>query len=146
MDKKLILVICLISLLILSKCNETKEKDKEEEEDNDAIPEFNRYEYFNNSLREYLVENKLLNSERVIKPKEMKRIFLEIMEHTDPDGYYDFYEIFNKLTKYFVDRFYKQKKEIRGKDIFDLIKIDEITEKFESIFNSKRFHHHHGDL
>ena len=143
MDKKLILVICLISLLILSKCNETKEKDKEEEEDNDAIPEFNRYEYFNNSLREYLVENKLLNSERVIKPKEMKTKILEIMEHTDPDGYYDFYEIFNKLTKYFVDRFYKQKKEIRGKDIFDLIKIDEITEKFESIFNSKRFHHHH---
>ena len=39
-------------------------------------------------------------------------------------------EINLELARIFVEKYYKKRKEIRGKDIYDLININEITQKY----------------
>ena len=63
----------------------------------------------------------------------MKKIFMDIMEYTDPDGYYDFEFLFKDAMKYFVDLYYRKYKEIRGKDIINLIDLNEISKKINEI-------------
>ena len=37
------------------------------------------------------------------------------------------------MTKHFIDKYYKERKIIRGKDLFDLIDIEAISEKFQEL-------------
>ena len=39
-------------------------------------------------------------------------------------------DITKELANIFIKKYYKKKKEIRGKDIYDLININEITQKY----------------
>ena len=43
------------------------------------------------------------------------------------------------MSKYFLDKYYKKKKVIKGKDIYDLIKIEEISTKFQQITGNPDF-------
>ena len=114
---------------------EAKKEEKKEEKKTEEfeIPKWDKEKYFKESLTEFLVKHKLLNSTRIIKQKEMKKIFMDIMAYTDPDGYYDFEFLFKDAMKYFVDLYYRKYKEIRGKDIINLIDVNEISKKINEI-------------
>ena len=135
MEKKILFSIIFISLISVAYLsNENKEKKEEKVEQDKVetkkeekkaeefeIPKWDKEKYFKKALTEFLVKHKLINSTRIIKQKEMKKIFMDIMEYTDPDGYYDFEFLFKDAMKYFVDLYYRKYKEIRGKDIILLI-------------------------
>ena len=132
MNKKYILFIELLTLILFSKCaNEDESLDISEENFYDNYDENG---YFKSSLKEYLVKNKLFDSEKVIEPEEMKRIFLEVITEGDPETSTDHLsKIFNQLAEHFVERYYDEKKQIRGKDIYNLLDINEISIKFGEI-------------
>ena len=88
-------------------------------------------ESLKNFLKNYLIEKKLLESDELIKPDEFKQIFIDMMlEGTPPDEVDDYANGMNEeLARIFIQKYYKRKKEIRGKDIYDLINIKEIKDK-----------------
>ena len=139
MEKNLFLIIILLSLVFISKCEEdSPEEDWEDDYDYD---DFEGDNYFKESLKEYLVENKLFDSDRLIKPDEMRKIFLEVISDGDPEGSPEYMEgIFHDLTEYFVNTYYKDRPEIRGKDIYDLIYINEISMKFEQMMGDNPYY------
>ena len=87
-------------------------------------------ESFRKSLKSYLTEKNLLESDRLIEPEEMKKIFIDLMQ-IGADEVDDFTkEINEELSRIFIKKYYKKKEIIRGKDIYDLININEISEKY----------------
>ena len=83
-------------------------------------------------LKKYLIKNDLFGNNRLIEPKELKKIFLDVMLEGAPIDEIDNYtkEIYENLAKMFIEKYYKEKIKIRGKDIYDLININEIINKF----------------
>ena len=91
-------------------------------------------------MKEYLTEEKLINSERIIERKEMEKIFLDVLLEKDPEYIPEFLKlILEKLSKYFIDKYYKKKKIIRGKDFYKLINMEEISTKFQQITGNPDF-------
>ena len=142
MDKKLFLIIFLLSLIFNSKCKENISEEEEEEdwEEGDDYDDFEGNAYFKQSLKEYLVANKLFGSDRLIKPDEMKKIFLDVISDGDPEGAGYMERVFHDLTEYFVNTYYKDRPEIRGKDIYDLIDINAISMKFEQMMGDNPYY------
>ena len=136
MINKYIFLIALNSLMFVVKTNIEDEIKLPDFPEEGFDYNFNEEEdhYFKSSLKEYLVENKLFESERVIEPDELKKIFLDVI--TD-DGLENSPENMRKslyeLAEYFVERYYNEKKQIRGKDIYDLFDINDISAKFSDI-------------
>ena len=89
-------------------------------------------ESLQNYMRNYLIEKKLFKSDRIIEPNELKKIFIDILlEGASIDDVDDYTKDLNEeLSNIFIKKYFKRKKEIRGKDIYDLIKINEIREKY----------------
>ena len=89
-------------------------------------------EYKRKFLKNYLIQNNLWESERTIGQDEMKKIFYDlILEGASPDDIDDYIKyIYDELTYIFIKKYYKRKKVIKGKDIFDLININEISQKY----------------
>ena len=89
-------------------------------------------ESLKNFLKNYLIEVNLLDSEELVKPDEFKKIFINMMlEGASPDEVDDYANGMNEeLARIFIHKYYKRKKEIKGKDIYDLINIKEIMEKY----------------
>ena len=138
MDKKLFLIILFLSLIFMSKCED--DFPEENLEDNYDYDDFDGQHYFKESLKEYLVEKKLFDSERAIQRDEMKKIFLDVITEGDADGSLDYMGgIFQDLTEYFVNTYYKDRKEIKGKEIYDLIDINQISEKFEVMMGNNPY-------
>ena len=136
MINKYIFLIALNSLMFVVKTNiedEIKLLDFPEE---GFDYNFNEEEdhYFKSSLKEYLVENKLFESERVIEPDELKKIFLDVITDDGPENSPEnMRKSLYELAEYFVERYYNEKKQIRGKDIYDLFDINDISAKFSDI-------------
>ena len=66
----------------------------------------------------------------------MKKIFLESVTEGDAESSGEYFGgIFIELADHFVNEYYKERKEIRGKDIYDLIQLDPISKKFEQLMN-----------
>ena len=136
MINKYIFLIALNSLMFVVKTSIEDEIKLPDFPEEGFDYNFNEEEdhYFKSSLKEYLVENKLFESERVIEPDELKKIFLDVI--TD-DGLENSPENMRKslyeLAEYFVERYYNEKKQIRGKDIYDLFDINDISAKFSDI-------------
>ena len=137
MKKYLLLLIVLFSILFLNNCKENEMNDDEEEleeEDDFYYDDHEEFGYFKAGLKEYLVANNLFNSERVIAPDEMKKIFLDVITEGDTDsGPSHLRTVFDRLAEHFVEVYYNDKKQIRGKDIYKLMDINEISMKFEEI-------------
>ena len=92
---------------------------------------------FKEQLKQYLIDTKLINSEKPIEREEMKKIFIDVMTEKDPQYIPEFLKaILDKLSKYFIDKYYKKKKIIRGKDLYDLIDIEPIAAKFQQLTGS----------
>ena len=83
-------------------------------------------------LKKYLISNNLFNNERIVEIGEMRKIFLDVMLEGASIDEIDnnTKEIYEELAKIFLQKYYKENEEIRGKDIYDLININEITQKF----------------
>ena len=91
-------------------------------------------------MKEYLTEEKLINSERIIDRKEMEKIFIDILTEKDASYIPEFLKkILDKLSVYFLDKYYKKKKIIRGKDLYQLINMEEISTKFQQISSNPDF-------
>ena len=143
MKKNLVIMLILVSFAFLSKCQDEQEPIEENYgEDYYNYGDYDDDSFFKGTLKEYLVENKLFDSERVIQPDEMKKIFLDVITDGDPEssspGYMN--GVFTKLTDYFVDLYYKEKKEIKGKEIYDLIDINAISMKFEEMVGDNPYY------
>ena len=99
-------------------------------------------------LKNYLIENNLLTNDRLIEPDEMKKIFFEIMLEggnvEEIDDYTKY--IYEELTRIFINKYYKRKKIIRGKDIYDLIDINEISQKYYQLNGEIPFYDEDDDI
>ena len=143
MRKNYSFIILFLSLVFISKAQEGDHKDLPEdnnwEGNNNDYDDYDSEAYFKNSLKEYLEEKKLFNSERAIPRDEMKKIFADVVYDGEPkDGEY-MHEIFEQLNEYFVNTYYTNRKEIKGKELYDLIDIKEISDKFEQMFGSNPY-------
>ena len=122
-----IFIFLIILIIFYTKCNEKKDLNYDYEY-NEGTKQFKE------SLKQYLTENGLLNSEKIIERDEMKKILFDILTEKDAEFIPDFLqEILEILTKHFIDKYYKGKKIIRGKDLYDLIDIESIAEKFQEL-------------
>ena len=121
MEKQLIFIFSLLSLLLFGKCLKRDEEDLSYDEYSNK--------YFKDFLREYLMEHKLYKSKRLVNPAELKNIFIEVITQGEPDTS----GLYKNLADYFVDKYYKENKEIKAKDIFKLFDIHEISQKFEQL-------------
>ena len=122
----------IITIIFTIKCDS---KSNSNDESNDE-----GHKQFKEQLKQYLIETKLLNSEKPIEREEMKKIFIDVMTEKDPQYIPEFLKaILDKLSKYFIDKYYKKKKIIKGKDIYDLINMEEISMKFQQITGNPDF-------
>ena len=136
MTKNLILLLiflCFFSLILSESITE---------EDNLEDFYYDNYDgeqYFKEIVKDYLIEKNLWKSEKLIQPEELRKIFIDII--MDGEGYKNgkLKDAFDKLADYFIDKYYKDKKEIRGKDIYDLIGVTEISLKFEELVGDKKY-------
>ena len=125
-------ILIVITIIIFIKCENKTKSDKNNY--------FEGTYDFKDFVKEYLTEEKLINSERIIDRKEMEKIFIDVMTEKDPQYIPEFLKaILDKLSKYFIDKYYKKKKIIRGKDLYQLINMEEISTKFQQISSNPDF-------
>ena len=141
MNKISIFLFLIFSLILFSKCHTLEYEEYEEieiiEEEEEEL-EFDNgnedYGYFKESLKQYLKTNNLFFSEKLIEPNDLKIIFFDVITEGDPGNSPPYLRrIFEQLADYFVEKYYNEKKQIRGRDIYFLFDINEITNKFEEI-------------
>ena len=141
MKKNLIFIVLILSFAFLLKCQDEQEPLEEKYGENyDYDDGYDGDAFFKESLKDYLLENKLFDSERLIQPDEMRKIFLDVITNGDPEGPEYINGVFIKLTDYFIELYYKEKKEIKGKDIYDLIDISAISMKFEELIGDNPYY------
>ena len=129
-------LIILFSCISLYKCHydyiDDFENPEDYYEDNNDFDDYSYYDNFNESLKNYLVDNGYFDSERLIEPYEMRKIVYEVISAGDPDrNNENMKKIFKELAEKFTEVYYNDKKQIRGKDIYDLINIDDIWTRFD---------------
>ena len=144
MKKFLMFIILFLSLIFISKTQEDDQQDLSEdnnwEVNNFDYDDFDNDIYFKNSLKEYLVEKNLFDSERAIPKDEMEKIFSDVIFDGGPEGDTEYMsEIFKQLTEYFVNTYYVNRKEIKGKELYDLIDIKEVSAKFEQMIGTNPY-------
>ena len=127
MIKPIIIFIIFIFLISIDKCDD-------EEDSGYLIDNTKEIERFKKSLKEYLIKNELFESEKIIEKDEMKKIFFDVIL-VKPVTFIPEYlqEMLEYLSNFFIEKYYKNKKEIRGKEVYDLIDIVEISRKFEEM-------------
>ena len=136
MPKLFIFLIILFSLISLFKFQEDINDDYSYPNDYydgyDDYDNYNYYDNFNETLKNYLIENGYYESERLIEPYEMKKIIYEVISEGDPDrNSENVNKIFKQLAERFTEVYFNDKKQIRGKDIYGLINIDDIWARFD---------------
>ena len=134
MEKKFLFILVLLSIFFISKCDEEALKEKDNKY-------FDDIEYFKKFLKEYLIEKKLFDSERLVKQDEMRKIFIDLITEKDPFSIPShMIDFFNQLTDYFINTYYKDRNEIRGKEIYDLIDINAISAKLEQMMGENPYY------
>ena len=134
MTKNLFLIIIIIYTISLILCQNSKEDESMEDYTYDN---YDGEQYFKEIVKEYLEEKKLWNSDKLIQPDELRKIFFDIITDGEESSDPKFKEAFAKLADFFIDKYYKEKKEIRGRDVYDLIGITEISLKFDEFIDDK---------
>ena len=134
MTKNLFLIIIIIYTISLILCQNSTEDESMEDYTYDN---YDGEQYFKEIVKEYLEEKKLWNSDKLIQPDELRKIFFDIITDGEESSDPKFKEAFAKLADFFIDKYYKEKKEIRGRDVYDLIGITEISLKFDEFIDDK---------
>ena len=134
MKENLLFIFILSLLIIFSKCADDDDEDDFSEELLKNNTNEDEYGFFKETLKNYLVANDLLDSDREIEPHEMRTIFLDVISEGDSDSSPPHLrKIFEQMADHFVERYYNEKKQIRGRDLYELFDINEIYGKFGEI-------------
>ena len=138
MNKIHLFFIILISLILLIQCETNDKNILEDDFDIEHLQE----ESFNKFKKTYLTERNLIGSDVLIKREEMKKIFIDIMNQgVAPEETDDYTKDLNEeLAKIFINKYYKKRKEIRGKDIYDLIDYYSINQKYYQLIGEIPFY------
>ena len=136
MSHNIFLILIIIYLISLIK-SEKSTLDEEELDDDYVYNNYDGEQYFKEIVKEYLEDNDLWKSDELIQPDELRKIFLDIITDGEESSEPRFKEAFDKLADFYIDKYYKERKEIRGKDIYDLLGITEISLKFDEILGEK---------
>ena len=145
MSKKLIslYLIIIFSILFIAQSEEEIEEISNIESDYD---DGYGYDYFKDNLKQYLIQRKLFDSEEPVQKKELKEIFLDVITEGNEESLGEYFQkLFNELADYFVDSYFVNRKEIKGKEIYDLIDINQISEKFEQMVGENPFNNQMND-
>ena len=124
MIKNLFLILLLISILSLLKTENLIYENYDEEQ------------YFKELVKIYLIDKNLWESDKLIKPDEIRKLFIDVINEGE---YMDnkLKNVFDKVINYFIEKYYKEKKDIKGKDLYDLININELIRKFDDLIKNK---------
>ena len=97
---------------------------------------YDEKQYFKELVKNYLIEKNLWESDKLIQPDEIRKLFIDIINEGE---YMDnkLKNVFDKVINYFIEKYYKEKKDIKGKDLYDLININELIKKFDDLINNK---------
>ena len=136
MSHNILLVLIILHLITLIK-SEDLTLDEEELDDDYVYDNYDSEKYFKELVKEYLEDNDLWKSDELIQPDELRKIFLDIITDGEESSEPSFKEALDKLADFYMDKYYKERKEIRGKDIYDLLGITEISLKFDEILGEK---------
>ena len=124
MLKNLFLIIIFISILSMLKT------------ENLIYEKYDEKQYFKELVKNYLIEKNLWESDKLIQPDEIRKLFIDVINEGE---YMDnkLKNVFDKVINYFIEKYYKEKKDIKGKDLYDLININELIRKFDDLIKNK---------
>jgi len=124
MLKNLFLIIIFISILSMLKT------------ENLIYEKYDEEQYFKELVKNYLIEKNLWESDKLIQPDEIRKLFIDVINEGE---YMDnkLKNVFDKVINYFIEKYYKEKKDIKGKDLYDLININELIRKFDDLIKNK---------
>ena len=89
-------------------------------------------EYLKKFFINYLNNNNLISSDKLITENEMKKIIVDIMlEGLSPSEIEEnILMLYKELADIFIEKYYKEKKDIKGKDLINIINIKELMQKY----------------
>ena len=89
-------------------------------------------EYLKKFFFNYLESNNLISSDKLISQDEMKKIIIDIMlEGLSPnDVEENILTLYKELSEILIQKYYKQQKEIKGKDLISIIDIKELMQTY----------------
>ena len=89
-------------------------------------------EYLKKFFLNYLKNNNLISSEQFIQKNEMKKIIVDILLEgtSSSDIEENTLMAYNELADIFIEKYYKEKKFIKGKDLINIINIKELIQKY----------------
>jgi len=89
-------------------------------------------EYLKNFFLNYLENNDLISSDKLITEDEMKKIIIDIMlEGLSPNEVEEnILTLYKDLADILIQKYYKEKKEIKGKDLINIINIKELMQTY----------------
>ena len=89
-------------------------------------------EYLKKFFLNYLKNNNLISSEQFIQKNEMKKIIVDILLEgtSSSDIEENTLMAYNELADIFIEKYYKKKKFIKGKDLINIINIKELIQKY----------------
>ena len=89
-------------------------------------------EYLKKFFMNYLKNNNLISSEQFIQKNEMKKIIVDILLEgtSSSDIEENTLMAYNELADIFIEKYYKEKKFIKGKDLINIINIKELIQKY----------------
>ena len=139
MSKNIIFFILLLSLIISLKCYHEDDyydvKEYEEEEFDDDEDEESGYGPFRQTLKDYLTKHNLTNSDKIIKPKRLRKLFLRTIGASDIESMPNSVkEIYEETASFFIEKYYNNTDVIRGRDVYKLFDFEEISLKFNEIY------------
>ena len=89
-------------------------------------------EYLKNFFMNYLENNDLISSDKLVTEDDMKKIIIDIMlEGLSPNEVEEnILTLYKDLADILIQKYYKEKKEIKGKDLINIINIKELMQTY----------------
>ena len=89
-------------------------------------------EYLKNFFLNYLENNDLISNDKLVTEDEMKKIIIDIMlEGLSPNEVEEnILTLYKDLADILIQKYYKEQKEIKGKDLINIINIKELMQTY----------------
>ena len=89
-------------------------------------------EYLKKFFLNYLENNDLISSDKLVTEDDMKKIIIDIMlEGLSPNEIEEnILTLYKDLADILIQKYYKEKKEIKGKDLINIINIKELMQTY----------------
>jgi len=122
----LIFLIFLLSYILIVNCKTNLVDDVLDDYD------IKYEEYLKKFFFNYLESNNLISSEELISEDKMKTIIIDIMlEGLSPnDVEENILTLYKELAEILIQKYYKEQKEIKGKDLISIIDIKELMQTY----------------